>query len=522
MSPTRLLPALLVLLGIVLVAGCGGGGGGGDSDGTSAPSIAISGLQFSPNSVMASTQDVAFMGGVDFTTNVDLATVRLTTSRGGDFSSPIRGAAGVRSGTAGLTGLFTPYPAGTIDFTVWLVGVDGHESNKLSGSIQIEDARPVANAGSAQNVVAGAVVTLDGSRSSDANGDALTYTWTFNSKPAGSAAALAGAATVRPAFTADVAGSYVLSLVVNDGQLNSAPAIVVVTAAFANVAPVADAGNAQSVVAGTGVTLDGSRSSDANGDPLTYAWTLVSRPTGSAAVLSGATTVSPTFTADLVGAYVAQLTVRDGLLNSPISTVVVSATARYTPLQLGIIAVIEEEVAKITTHRLDANTQMPGWLAHFEARQDWWPEFQWRQEMRKIAIEDGSRYGWANAASRFQFTSTGAAISYMRCDYLEGETITRTYYTNAIVDGMSLTVDGAGAYSLEPKITYIGPGTPYGDDYVLSTVTLERSGQTYRWALLNTPPVGHGDSAVAEIDVSGRVLLYRHAYSFITTDCTLR
>ncbi len=56
-----------------------------------------------------------------------------------------------------------------------------------------------------------------------------------------------------------------------------------------NVAPVADAGSAQSAFVGSVVTLDGSASTDANADALTYAWTLASRPAGSTAALSSAT-----------------------------------------------------------------------------------------------------------------------------------------------------------------------------------------------------------------------------------------
>jgi hypothetical protein len=52
------------------------------------------------------------------------------------------------------------------------------------------------------------------------------------------------------------------------------------------------------------VTLNGSGSTDANSDPLTYGWTLTARPAGSAAALSGANTVNPTFTPDVAGSYV--------------------------------------------------------------------------------------------------------------------------------------------------------------------------------------------------------------------------
>ena len=92
---------------------------------------------------------------------------------------------------------------------------------------------PIANAGPAQAVLAGATAQLDGAASSDAAGGALTYSWTITSTPPGSAvssSSLAGATSARPTFIPDVAGTYVASLAVGNGQLSSAPATVTVTA----------------------------------------------------------------------------------------------------------------------------------------------------------------------------------------------------------------------------------------------------------------------------------------------------
>src|SRR6266849_3219630 len=58
---------------------------------------------------------------------------------------------------------------------------------------------PTAVIGQAQTVNSGSVVTLDGSGSHDADGDALAYSWTQRSGPA---VTLSGANTAKATFTA--------------------------------------------------------------------------------------------------------------------------------------------------------------------------------------------------------------------------------------------------------------------------------------------------------------------------------
>jgi cytochrome c553 len=148
------------------------------------------------------------------------------------------------------------------------------------------------------------------------------------SKPAGSSAGLANSTEVKPSFTADADGTYVIELVVNDGTVGSTPATVSITASTANSAPAANAGPDQTVVVGSQVSLDGTGSSDADNDPLTYAWMLVSRPSGSTAALPGsATTEMVFFTPDVAGTYVVQLVVNDGSADSTPDTVTITATA---------------------------------------------------------------------------------------------------------------------------------------------------------------------------------------------------
>ena len=96
----------------------------------------------------------------------------------------------------------------------------------------------------------------------------------------------------------------------------------------ANRIPVASAGAAQTVSAGTAVTLDASASSDPDGDSLSYAWNLAG-PAGSTATLATPTTARPSFTPDLPGTYVATVTVADGRGASASATVSITVTAPY-------------------------------------------------------------------------------------------------------------------------------------------------------------------------------------------------
>jgi len=94
----------------------------------------------------------------------------------------------------------------------------------------------------------------------------------------------------------------------------------------ANIAPVANAGADQNITIGSFVTLDGSNSSDANGDSLSFSWSFVSVPSGSAAEIINVNVANPTFTANLDGIYTVQLIVNDGIADSSVDTVSIVIT----------------------------------------------------------------------------------------------------------------------------------------------------------------------------------------------------
>jgi len=196
------------------------------------------------------------------------------------------------------------------------------DSPTTSVTLTTLNSRPVADAGFDFTAAVAQTVALDGSRSTDVNGDPLTFFWSFVSRPVGSTAALSDATAVRPQFTLDLPGTYVAQLIVNDGGLDSVPSTVRISTT--NSKPVANAGSDQTITPGATVQLNGGLSFDADDNPLLYRWAIVARPPGSTAVLSNPTVVNPTFVADQPGNYVVQLIVNDGTLDSAPDTVVIS------------------------------------------------------------------------------------------------------------------------------------------------------------------------------------------------------
>jgi hypothetical protein len=88
-----------------------------------------------------------------------------------------------------------------------------------------------------------------------------------------------------------------------------------------NAAPIAIAGQAQTVKVGAVITLDASASTDPEKAALKYTWTLTTKPTDSAVYFSDAGLVKATLSNTMAGTYVATLVVNDGASDSAASSV---------------------------------------------------------------------------------------------------------------------------------------------------------------------------------------------------------
>lgn len=200
---------------------------------------------------------------------------------------------------------------------------DSLEVSRGQNPLDAWDNRPTARAGPDQEVDP-TVVTLDGTASSDPNGDPLTFAW---SQVSGFSVRLNGSATPKPTFLAKKQGEYRFRLVVKDGRVESLPDETAVR--VRNVAPTADAGPDQVLNVGTTVTLDGNASRDPNEDSLRYAWRQVE---GDPVRLQGADRVQASFVPRNSGALRFELVVCDAeLCSAPDAVEIVVHGTNHVP-----------------------------------------------------------------------------------------------------------------------------------------------------------------------------------------------
>lgn len=251
---------------------------------------------------------------------------------------------------------FTPDANGT--YVLSMVMNDGQEDTQpdlVIVSVASGNQAPVAECGEDIDVDVLETASLDGSGSYDPEGAAIEYNWALSSWP--DASALEGddifnAGGPNPTVIPDVAGTYLVSLVVSDGEQWSDPDYCTITAASENQPPVADAGISDTLppCADAVIELNGYGSYDPEGAELSFQWDILEVPPGSHAdgsldsgdtgpmgtpAFDDPTSATPSFTWDVLGTYIFQLSVHDGdFWSAPdvVTYIVPEATENTAPI----------------------------------------------------------------------------------------------------------------------------------------------------------------------------------------------
>jgi len=186
--------------------------------------------------------------------------------------------------------------------------------------------KPIADAGNDLSVLIPNFVKLDGSKSKSSynfeedSSDQLVFLWNIIDTPSESKVQLLGANTVSPSFRPDLPGVYRIQLIVSYGDVKSVPDEVIVSVMGhiplkLNPPPIANAGKNQIAYLASTVELNGSKSGDPLGRPVTYKWSLIKRPLGSKAELADYSSANTTFIPDLPGIYTYELTINNGVMS---------------------------------------------------------------------------------------------------------------------------------------------------------------------------------------------------------------
>lgn len=255
-------------------------------------------------------------------------------------------------------------------FRVRAVGSDGRGAsfetvytfdavNRAPNPVIVASLQPVVADLGVQTLSAtvGYDLLLDGRTSTDPDGDAVTHAWQLEQRPSGSSAALSATQGGTSGFAPDVLGEYHVALTVTDAT--GASSVRRLRVMVNNQRPLAQIGSNATPQAlpaaprirlplGTELTLRGSLSTDADGDPLTHAWSVDSRPSGSTALPAPAQSADPRFVPDAEGVYVLRLRVTDsaGAFSERTVSVEVGGHAPVAVIDRGRISLLVGETAR--------------------------------------------------------------------------------------------------------------------------------------------------------------------------------
>ena len=215
---------------------------------------------------------------------------------------------------------FTYTTPGTYNVTLKVTDTDGASSN-ATVVIKVNAAPKAVATASTTSGIAPLAVTFNGTASTDADGDALTYAWDLDGDTL-----LDDSTAAQPTFNYTMRGTYTVTLRVTDTKGASSTATLAINV---NAMPHAvAAASVTSGIAPLAVAFSGLASTDADGDALTYAWDL-----DGDTLLDDSTAAQPNFTYTTPGTYTVTLRVTDtkGASSTATVAIAVNTISNATP-----------------------------------------------------------------------------------------------------------------------------------------------------------------------------------------------
>ena len=334
-------------------------------------------------------------------------------------------------------------------------------------------------------VMLGNTVTLNGGDSTLCDGGSPSFTWTFQSVPTASQISdqnlsdNSSPTAYGTSFTPDVAGDYVLSLVVTDRtfDVSSTPDVIVVSVITGDLPPVADCGGDVTGAVGILATLDGGGSYDPETQPLDFMWSLAGTPKCSDLTsndLASAGDSKASIVPDCNGSYTVSLVVSDGYQYSAPSYCNVNVSgSNQIPVadagEGGVVAPCEGDLIHLngySSYDPEGATLTYKWTVlivpkgstatnnNISSREAAAPTFQWDVEGTyrfELSVNDGKQW---SAPDIVEHTVNGTALNEapianagedMVID-IEGDCETSSYvWTCADCEEAIATLDGTGS-----------------------------------------------------------------------------
>ncbi len=188
------------------------------------------------------------------------------------------------------------------------------EVMKVLKAGNILDIAPIVDVENQKKTLTNGEVSFDASNSYDPDTTgSLTYTWSLISSPANSTAAIDNPSPSIANFIPDKEGIYKIGLTISDGIYNSVEEIITIHTVASNTAPNANAGSDATIPPREYYELNGTNSSDNEGDVLLYNWRVISRPDIASMTLKDEDIAIAQFKSSNEGEFIFELTVSDSI-----------------------------------------------------------------------------------------------------------------------------------------------------------------------------------------------------------------